>query len=68
MMAPPITIVDQNRFLISCIKNANQGKVSDLAESKKKKKNSFPMQRLNSAQVDFDKVAQECNIVTRAAA
>lgn len=67
MMAPPITIVDQNRFLISCIKNANQGKVSDLAESKKKK-TSFPMQRLNSAQVDFDKVAQECNIVTRAAA
>ncbi|MCJ1343106.1 hypothetical protein MMC31_001297 [Peltigera leucophlebia] len=43
-MAPPITVVDQNRFLIACIKNSNHGKV------------------------DFSKVAEECNIVTKSAA
>jgi len=66
-MAPGLTAEGQMAFLVSCIRCSNNGKV-------------FPPNRIMLAiifsndthspllQIDFEAVAKDCNIVTKAAA
>ena len=50
---------DQVRFLLSCVKNANNGKV---------RHHPLPPDSTDTAQIDFNEVAKECGVVSRGAA
>lgn len=63
-MAPAITDETQVRFLIACIKHNGGGKVSFSRPIMR----IFLCDRLTHRQPDFQLVADECGIVTKAAA
>lgn len=57
----PASNEEQFKFLISCIRYSNNGKVSYYALL-------FPDLTAHSDQVDFEEVAKECDIVSKGAA
>jgi hypothetical protein len=52
---------DQLKFLLSCVKHSNNGKVSIMASS-------LPAHDADCSQIDFAEVAQECGVVSKGAA
>jgi hypothetical protein len=52
---------DQLKFLLSCVKHSNNGKVSIMASS-------LPAHDADCSQIDFAEVARECGVVSKGAA
>jgi hypothetical protein len=52
---------DQLKFLLSCVKHSNNGKVSIMVSS-------LPAHDADRSQIDFVEVAQECGVVSKGAA